>query len=86
MYVIEVDERGSMMVVGFHDGVIRILQMMKNTPDNRYGRVHSDEKAILSLVQALKPHSDRVTCCAVNILGSVLATGVSQQINEYIIL
>jgi len=81
--VIQVDGHGSMLVAGFHDGVVRILQLMKNTPDNQYGHAPSDEKGILLLVQALKPHGDRVTCCAVDIQGAVLATGVSEHRKVY---
>lgn len=66
-----------MLVVGFHDGVVRILQLMKPNEDDGYERGASENKAgVLLLEQALKPHSGRVTCCLVDVYCNVLATAV----------
>lgn len=66
-----------MIIAGFEDGVIRVLHIVKNQGADAYGRVASDMKAVMVLAQALKPHSSRVTCFAVDIYCKLLATGVS---------
>lgn len=65
-----------MIVAGFDNGVIRILQLMKNKGDD-YGRIASDVKGVLLLVQALKPHTNRVTSFAIDAYCQLFATGVS---------
>ena len=63
-----------MIIVGFQDGVVRILQLMKNDAEDGV----PVGGGVLLLQKVLKPHVGPVTSCAVDFLCEILATGVSE--------
>ncbi|XP_062907293.1 cilia- and flagella-associated protein 44 [Mobula hypostoma] len=66
---------GNIIVVGFDDGVIRILEIYNPQDLARVaGQTHIGE-AELRLKQAMKPHTAQVTAIAYDHNGEVLATG-----------
>ncbi|XP_072116973.1 cilia- and flagella-associated protein 44 isoform X3 [Mobula birostris] len=66
---------GNIIVVGFDDGVIRILEIYNPQDLARVaGQTHVGE-AELRLKQAMKPHSAQVTAIAYDHNGEMLATG-----------
>ena len=71
----QVDPKGSTVLVGFEDGVVRALVFQKKETIDVHGRKHKDQSE-LALVQAFKPHSNDVTCLAVDSRGEILATAV----------
>ncbi|GFR82702.1 cilia- and flagella-associated protein 44-like [Elysia marginata] len=70
-----VDTKGSSVVVGFHDGVVRSLTVTKLEGD--HSRRHEKQEAEIVLKQAFKPHNGPVTAMAFDGKGEVLATGSS---------
>jgi len=72
---LQVDPKGGTVVVGFHDGVVRILGVSKLLDERSRKKKHHE--CSLQLLQAFKPHSQAVTSVAIDIKGEVLATGVS---------
>jgi len=75
----EVDPKGSSVLTGFEDGVVRVLNVQKIDGIDQHGRKLTD-KSELVLKQALKPHKSRVTSMAIDSRGEVLATGVSSRL------
>ena len=72
---LQIDPKGGTVYVGFHDGVVRVLNIMKHHEKQAKKRVHHE--CSLELQQALKPHSAEITAMAIDSKGEVLATGVS---------
>lgn len=73
---LQVNSAGSLLVVGFSDGVVRLLELFN--PQSLYaaaGRSHTED-ADLRLRQALKPHDASVTAIAFERTGKIMATGV----------
>ncbi|TPP62627.1 WD repeat-containing protein 52 [Fasciola gigantica] len=71
----QVDPKGKLLVAGFDDGVVRVLQFGENPePDPTRKAKHF---ALLDLGQALKPHVKSVTTMAYNGTGTFFVTGVS---------
>ncbi|KAL0968428.1 hypothetical protein UPYG_G00266720 [Umbra pygmaea] len=70
-----VNPSGGLVVVGFDDGVVRLLELY-NTESLRVvaGRSHNED-AELRLKQAFKPHNAPVTAIAYERNGEILATG-----------
>ncbi|XP_068601301.1 cilia- and flagella-associated protein 44-like [Brachionichthys hirsutus] len=74
-----VDQSGGLLVTGFEDGVVRLLELydpQKLDLDNPNPNRHKGG-AELRLKQALKPHSGPVTAAAFKHDGGILATGSS---------
>ena len=73
------DSKGSSVVVGFQDGVVRSLGVTKLEGD--HSRRHEKQEAEIILKQAFKPHNGPVSAMAFDGKGEVLATGVNFKIN-----
>merc|ERR1712150_45336 len=69
-----IDPKGSTILAGFDDGVVRILTFQKKEETDVHGRKKSDSSE-LALTQAFKPHNGRVTAMAIDSKGEILATG-----------
>ena len=69
-------EVGSLIVAGFDDGVIRLLKLGRRTKHDPYGRKEKSGPGDLTLINALKPHTGRVTCLAVDRACQLLASAV----------
>ena len=69
----QVNEKGGLLVTGFQDGVVRLLELLD--PQGVHALAGSGD-AELRLKQALKPHNAPVTAIAYERNGEVLATGV----------
>uniref|UniRef100_A0A3B5BDG2 Uncharacterized protein n=1 Tax=Stegastes partitus TaxID=144197 RepID=A0A3B5BDG2_9TELE len=72
---LSVNESGSLLLIGFEDGVVRVLEFYD--PQKLYvltGR-SSKEEAKLRLRQVVKPHNAAVTAVAYDRNGEILATG-----------
>lgn len=67
------DAKGSTVVAGFEDGVVRIMTINKTSEE---ARRKSKSECEVALKQALKPHSKAVTAMAFDGKGQILATGV----------
>ena len=65
------DPKGATIIVGFDDGVVRVLNFSKKEADKK-----TKETSVLTLAQALKPHIGKVTSLALDSRGELLATGV----------
>ncbi|KAL3318701.1 Cilia- and flagella-associated protein 44 [Cichlidogyrus casuarinus] len=70
---VEVDAKGKTLLAGFEDGVIRVLQFAENLELDPALRGNSLAK--ITLIQALKPHTDQVSAMAYDPHGEFLATG-----------
>ncbi|XP_077479002.1 cilia- and flagella-associated protein 44-like [Stigmatopora argus] len=70
-----VNETGSLLVTGFDDGVVRLLELYD--PAGLQIVTRNKAGAQLRLKQALKPHNASVTTIAYECDGTVLATGSS---------
>ncbi|KAH9503833.1 Cilia- and flagella-associated protein 44 [Bulinus truncatus] len=71
---ISVDPKGGSVVVGFGDGVVRVLNI-SNKVDEENLRRQDKHEAEIALKQAFKPHKGKVTAMAFDGKGEVLATG-----------
>lgn len=69
------DPKGSTVIAGFMDGVVRVLNVSQLSEDAPHRRHKND--CDLLLEQAFKPHNGSVTCMAIDTKGEILATGVS---------
>nr|XP_061800171.1 cilia- and flagella-associated protein 44-like [Nerophis lumbriciformis] len=70
-----VNQSGSLLVTGFEDGVVRLLELYD--PAGLQIVTRQKVGAQLRLKQALKPHNESVTTVAYECNGTVLATGSS---------
>nr|KAG5708675.1 hypothetical protein BaRGS_034892 [Batillaria attramentaria] len=70
-----VDSKGSTVVAGFEDGVVRILTVTKTSEDSRR---RNKSECEVALKQAFKPHGKAVTALAYDGKGQILATGNKQ--------
>ncbi|XP_020563566.1 cilia- and flagella-associated protein 44 isoform X3 [Oryzias latipes] len=68
-----VNQKGGLLVTGFEDGVVRLLELRADSG------VSAEEHTRLHLKQALKPHSAAVTAVAFQPDGHILATGSEDQ-------
>ncbi|XP_074652110.1 cilia- and flagella-associated protein 44-like isoform X2 [Tubulanus polymorphus] len=68
-----VDPKGSSVIAGFEDGVVRVLRFQKKL-DIDLGK-RSKDTSELVLFQAFKPHIKSVTAFAIDNSGDLLATG-----------
>uniref|UniRef100_A0A3P9K0M3 Uncharacterized protein n=1 Tax=Oryzias latipes TaxID=8090 RepID=A0A3P9K0M3_ORYLA len=68
-----VNQKGGLLVTGFEDGVVRLLELRADSG------VRAEEHTRLHLKQALKPHSAPVTAVAFQPDGHILATGSEDQ-------
>lgn len=71
-----VDDACASVLVGFADGIVRLLTMKKfegigGSSSHRLGK----SNVALHLTQVMKPHLQPVTCLAIDAKGKVLATG-----------
>ena len=73
-YAHQVDSKGSTVIAGFEDGVVRVFTISKPLEENRK-RNKSECEVVLK--QAFKPHSQAITAMAYDGKGQSLATGVS---------
>ncbi|KAH9503834.1 Cilia- and flagella-associated protein 44 [Bulinus truncatus] len=71
---LSVDPKGGSVVVGFGDGVVRVLNI-SNKVDEESLRRQDKHEAEIALKQAFKPHKGKVTAMAFDGKGEVLATG-----------
>lgn len=69
------DAKGSTILAGFQDGVVRVITVTK-IPDRASGR-RGKQECEVTLEQAFKPHTKKVTSLAVDSKGETLASGVS---------
>lgn len=72
----QLNSAGGLLVVGFDDGVVRLLELYN--PQSLHtvaGRTHSGD-AELRLRQALKPHNAPITAIAYERSRKIMATGV----------
>ena len=67
---------GALIVAGFNDGVVRLLVLGRASKTNMYGRKEKSGPGDLYLINAVKPHSARVTCLAVDRACQLLASAV----------
>ncbi|KAJ8002958.1 hypothetical protein DPEC_G00164360 [Dallia pectoralis] len=70
-----VNPSGGLMVVGFEDGVVRVLELYNPQSIQMVAGNCRNGDAELRLKQALKPHSAAVTAIAYERNGEILATG-----------
>uniref|UniRef100_A0A672FQA1 Uncharacterized protein n=1 Tax=Salarias fasciatus TaxID=181472 RepID=A0A672FQA1_SALFA len=64
-----------LLVVGFEDGVVRLMELYNPEKLNVASKHSAKEEAKLQLKQAFKPHNAAVTAVAYDANGEVLATG-----------
>lgn len=73
----KVDETGGLILAGFEDGVVRLLELYD---PHKLSDAHHERRPIgeakLKLKQAFKPHNEPVSAVAFDLSGKVLATGV----------
>ena len=69
-----VDETCSSILVGFADGVLRLLSMKKNEEGTSKAKL-GNSNVVLHMLQVLKPHLKAITCLAINGQGKIAATG-----------
>lgn len=65
-------------MIGFEDGVVRLVELYNPQKLNVVAGHSSKEDAKLRLKQAFKPHNAAVTALAYEQNGEILATGVKQ--------
>ena len=80
----QVDPKGSTVLTGFDDGVLRILHVQKMEGTDQHGRKLMDKSEIV-LKQAMKPHKSRVTAIALDSRGEIIATGVRCHISPVLV-
>ncbi|XP_077985504.1 cilia- and flagella-associated protein 44-like isoform X2 [Glandiceps talaboti] len=68
-----IDPKGSTILVGFEDGVVRVLNVYKKDAGDK--RQTQDTSAQILLKQVFKPHSKKVKAMVVDSKGEILATG-----------
>ena len=73
------DSKGTKLLTGFADGVVRLLALNKVDPSQLRSK-KSKLKYELNLEQVFKPHTKPVTAITIDDQGEILATGVSNWI------
>ena len=73
------DSKGTKLLTGFADGVVRLLVLNKVDPSQLRSK-KSKLKYELNLEQVFKPHTKQVTAITFDHQGEILATGVSEWI------
>lgn len=73
---VQVDTKGTKLLAGFADGVVRLLALNKVDPSQLRTK-KSKQKYELNLEQVFKPHTKVVTVLTIDEQGEILATGVS---------
>lgn len=68
------DPKGSTIIAGFEDGVVRVITVTK-IPDRASGR-RGKQDCEVTLEQAFKPHSKKVASLDIDSKGEILASGV----------
>ncbi|KAL5020106.1 hypothetical protein ScPMuIL_002998 [Solemya velum] len=68
-----VDPKGSTIIAGFEDGVVRVITVTK-IPDRASGR-RGKQDCEVTLEQAFKPHSKKVASLDIDSKGEILASG-----------
>uniref|UniRef100_A0A3Q3WFI8 Uncharacterized protein n=1 Tax=Mola mola TaxID=94237 RepID=A0A3Q3WFI8_MOLML len=76
-HVVSVTHRGGLLVTGFEDGVIRLLELYDPQKLPLVSGRHPKGDAKLRLKQAFKPHNASVTAVAYDQSGKMFATGSS---------
>ena len=74
----QVCPRGAVLVVGFEDGVVRLLELSRSASLQAVPEQSQNKDAELCLRQALKPHNAPVTAIAYECNGEILATAVRE--------
>lgn len=69
-----VDTKGTKLLAGFADGVVRLLALNKVDPSQLRSK-KSKQKYELNLEQVFKPHTKTVTVLTIDEQGEILATG-----------
>ncbi|XP_064651335.1 cilia- and flagella-associated protein 44-like isoform X2 [Lineus longissimus] len=69
-----VDPKGSTIISGYEDGVVRVLRFHRKSEEDT-GKKVKDEASAIILFQAFKPHTHKVSALAIDSRGEVLATG-----------
>lgn len=79
MFLIQVDPKGSTILAGFEDGVVRALTIARkdHSDTHHHTKKPNQPSASLLLKQAFKPHTKRTTSLVLDSKGELLATGVS---------
>ncbi|XP_047450452.1 cilia- and flagella-associated protein 44-like [Mugil cephalus] len=72
---LSVNQSGCLLVTGFEDGVIRLVELYNPQKPHLVAELSSNEDAKLRLKQAFKPHNAPVTALAYEQNGEILATG-----------
>ncbi|XP_070551975.1 cilia- and flagella-associated protein 44-like isoform X2 [Ptychodera flava] len=72
-----IDPKGSTVIAGFEDGVVRVLNVYKKEMKDK--KQSQDVTAELLLKQVFKPHSSKVKALALDSKGEILATGGDDQ-------
>ena len=70
----ETDEQNKLVIVGFSDGVIRLL-LVQPPPPPQHGHKPHIYAAELALKAAFKPHVGKVTQIALDVLSKLMVTG-----------
>ncbi|XP_035267854.1 cilia- and flagella-associated protein 44 [Anguilla anguilla] len=70
-----INPRGAVLVVGFEDGVVRLLELYRSVSLQAVQGQSQTKDGELRLRQALKPHNAPVTAIAYECNGEILATG-----------
>ena len=76
----QVDPTGASILVGYEDGVIRLLNFHKK---EKIDERRPWELTELILKFALKPHKDQITCIKIDSTATILATAVSELIYSF---
>ncbi|KAJ8375455.1 hypothetical protein SKAU_G00060350 [Synaphobranchus kaupii] len=74
-----ISPRGAVLVVGFEDGVVRLLELYRSVSLQAVPGQSQAKDAELRLKQALKPHNAPVTAIAYECNRELLATGVRER-------
>ena len=72
----QIDPKGSTVLAGFEDGVVRTLVIARQDHQDTKKSSHLPQAQLL-LKQAFKPHTKAVRAMAIDSKGELLATGVS---------
>lgn len=74
---------GAQIIVGFEDGVVRVLELYDPKELTIFAGRKKYSDADLHLKHVFKPHTARVTALAFERDGEILATGVSSRFSLF---